>query len=104
MVAVLPRLRDGPGGQAIPSGAPLRTSAPTNGSPRNSADRSAREAESDPRKLLGHLGADELERRGRTDHHLELGDQAVLVERELVDPLDLPAVDLGRELQDCDPV
>ncbi len=60
--------------------------------------RSAREA----RPTLGTPGPsspDELDR-SRADHRLELGDQAVLVEGELVYPLDLLPVDLGRELQD----
>jgi len=51
------------------------------------------------REFLGHPPADYLQRRGWAEHHLQLRDPPVLVERELVDALDLPAVHLGRELQ-----
>src|SRR3954467_13718483 len=54
--------------------------------------------------LGNHPGADGLEGRGRPQHHLQLRDQAVRVEGELVDPLDLLAVHLGGELEDGDAV
>jgi hypothetical protein len=60
---------------------------------------SARKAKSDPRKLLGHPRADPLQRRCRTDHHLELRDHSRVVEGELVDPFDILPVDNGRELE-----
>src|SRR5436305_2940804 len=66
--------------------------------------RSGREAKPDALELLGHPRADGLQGGRRADHHLELDDAAVLVERELVDPLDLLAVHLGGELEDRDAV
>src|SRR5215467_7960245 len=67
-------------------------------------ERSAGEGEADAWELFGHLRADEPECGGRADHDLELGDEAFLVERELVDSFDLLAVDLGGELEDRDAV
>src|SRR5947209_8174316 len=67
-------------------------------------ERSARKAKADLRELLGHLRADELERRRRTNHHLELCDLAGVVEGQLVDPLDLLAVDQRCEFEDRDAV
>src|SRR5206468_2780812 len=65
---------------------------------------SGREAEPYSVELLGHPRPDDLQGGSRTDQHLELGDEIVLVERELVDPLDLFPVDLGRELEHRDAV
>src|ERR1035441_3399264 len=65
---------------------------------------SARQGKSDAAKLLGHLRADKLERRRGADHHFELGDHAVLVKGELVDPLDLLPVYRGCEFEDRYPV
>src|SRR5579871_4780088 len=55
-------------------------------------------------ELLGHLRSHELEGRGGTDHHLELADQAVLVELQHVDSLDLLSIHHGGELEHRHPV
>jgi hypothetical protein len=65
---------------------------------------SARQAETGFGELRGHLRRDRLKRRRRPDHHLQLGDQSVLVEGQLVDSLDLLAVHLRGELEDRDAV
>src|SRR5579859_895487 len=61
-------------------------------------------SQTDLLELLGHLGPDQLESGRRPDEHLELGDLPGSVEGELVDALDLPAVDGGGELEHGHPV
>ena len=53
-----------------------------------------REAEADPRKLLGQPRPDDLNGRRWSEHHLQLGDQSLSVEGELVDALNLLSVHL----------
>jgi hypothetical protein len=59
----------------------------------------ARLAEPDPREFLRHPGADDLNGGGWPQHHLEFGDQTLLVEGEFVDPFHVLAIDFGRELE-----
>ena len=61
-----------------------------------------RHAEADLRKLFDHLCCDDLQRGRWAEHHLQLGDQPFVIEREFVDALDVLSVHVSRELEDRD--